>query len=202
MRPDDTSIPCPVCGKDFEAIAYWKHGVKHLKKFCSQSCGGTARRDSGSSLTEKFWKYVGASGSEDDCWTWSSTTNNRGYGKIFRSRIAPNFVLAHRLSYEIHHGPLPDGASVCHRCDNPPCCNPRHLFLGTHRQNMEDAAIKGRMHPGEQSKTARLTAPDVVRIRQRYAAGGITYAAIANEYGVGQMTICHIVKRTTWRHID
>jgi hypothetical protein len=88
----------------------------------------------------RFWEKVKKSDT-NDCWEWQSTTNNKGYGTI---SIKGRSRLAHRFSYEIHNGSIPNGLNVLHRCDNPLCCNPAHLFLGTQRDNIADMVAKGR----------------------------------------------------------
>ena len=92
-------------------------------------------------LAERFARYL-SPGAPEDCWEWRGQFNACGYGKF---RLTPNSMnLAHRVAWQIAHGPIPDGLHVCHHCDNPPCCNPAHLFLGTHGDNMRDREIKGR----------------------------------------------------------
>jgi hypothetical protein len=93
-------------------------------------------------LEERFWRYV-TRGDPDACWPWTGTHIKQGYGQISAGQ-GKRMILAHRLSYEMHVGPVAAGLSVLHRCDNPPCVNPAHLFLGTKRDNTLDALAKGR----------------------------------------------------------
>jgi hypothetical protein len=96
-----------------------------------------------------LWPRVDRQRAPTDCWPWTGYTNTRGYGVI---RINRRTVLAHRIAYQVERGPIPDGLFVCHHCDNPPCCNPAHLFLGTQTENMRDMISKGRGNKSKQSK--------------------------------------------------
>jgi hypothetical protein len=107
---------------------------------------------------------------------------------------------AHRVSYELAYGPIPEGLLVCHRCDNPPCVRPDHLFLGTNLDNMRDARAKGRNVHGETHPTAKLTLADVLEIRRAYAAREMDTYELAEKYGVRNPAISRIVRGDRWGH--
>lgn len=101
----------------------------------------------------RFWAKVRKS---DGCWSWLATTDNDGYGKI---KVSSKDGLAHRFSWQLHFGPIPKGMRVLHTCDNPPCTNPKHLFLGTNQDNTRDAIAKGRLrfdHEGSFSSGVKV----------------------------------------------
>jgi hypothetical protein len=152
---------------------------------------------------DRFWSKIQHRG-DDECWEWQAGRVAYGYGFFQHKRNGQwRREPAHRIAWELTNGPIPNGLFVCHECDNPPCCNPRHLFLGTPRQNSLDMLDKDRAsmpqgirHP---RYTARLTEDQVREIRNRWP--GTTQQALANEYGVALMTINHILHRRTWAHI-
>lgn len=138
------------------------------------------------------------------CWEWYGPFDKDGYGKIKRHGKT---LRAHRVSYEIANGPIPDGLLLMHSCDNPKCVNPKHLTPGTVAANNQDMTRKGRNAQGTgeglrgaDNAQSRLTAIQVVRIRCR-AAQGVSQAALAREYGVSQATIHKIIRRELWHHI-
>jgi hypothetical protein len=132
----------------------------------------------------------------DECWPWigRSTTNDYGSFNFDRRQWQ-----AHRLAYALAKGPIPPGMFVCHRCDNRPCCNPAHLFLGSPLDNMQDMAAKGRKVVKKVSKP-NLGAARVREIRQRLAAGERS-VDLAKEFGVGPIAIGDIKTRRTWRNV-
>jgi hypothetical protein len=152
----------------------------------------------------RFWAKVDRTGS---CWEWTAYRQGSGYGWFWVRGQGPQrvSVLAHRMAWELTHGPIPDGLCVCHHCDNPPCCNPVHLFLGTDSDNKVDAWNKGRgTRPckwGEENGYAKLTEAAIREIRRRYAAGGVTQQELADAYGVNQTKISAAILRRTWAHI-
>jgi hypothetical protein len=129
------------------------------------------------------------------CWIWTASTRRDGYGRF---RVEGCTVLAHRVSYELSVGPIGD-KHVLHKCDNPACVNPDHLFLGTNADNMRDRNAKGRQarQRGEANGSAKLSREDVLAIR----GDPRTATAVAKEYGVHNATVSQIKRRKTWGHI-
>jgi hypothetical protein len=151
-----------------------------------------------------FWRKVDKEKSNvfyngTRCWEWTRTTV-KGYGRCW---VGFGLMLAHRVSFELSHGEITDGLQVLHHCDNPPCVNPAHLFLGTTQDNMSDMTKKHRHADfrGEKHGKAILTAEQVIEIRQRYSAGKISQQKLGKEYGVSRSAIRHIVTNENWRHI-
>lgn len=131
---------------------------------------------------KRFWSKVDKS---EDCWIWTAGTT-KGYGRI---RINNIRYLAHRISYALVHG-NPGNLWVCHTCDNPPCVNPKHLWLGTCRDNLQDAAKKGRC-------VTKLSLSDVQKILE----SNDTQQILADKYGVSRTIISDIQCRKCWRHL-
>lgn len=141
------------------------------------------------------------------CWLWLGSM----CGHYGNAPIGGRNIGAHRVSYVVHHGPIPSGLVVMHRCDQPTCVNPQHLTVGTTADNNRDRSLKGRTNRrdstpperrprGVRHWKARLTDSDVLAIRQRLADGE-ERMAVAREYGIGWSTIDHIAKGRTWRHL-
>lgn len=147
---------------------------------------------------ELFWSKVDKSEGDNACWIWKGTLF-KGYGRIaFYGR---NFS-AHRMAWQLTNGFIPRGLFACHHCDNPPCVNPSHLFLGTNKENMQDMKRKGRGHnfKGENNSNSKLTQQKADEIRERYALGGITKSQLAKEYGVTPRNIRWIIARVRWNY--
>ena len=147
----------------------------------------------------RFWMKVAleAAQSPGDCWLWEASTNGVGYGRFAVTKHM--LVSAHRFSWELANGPIPDGMSVLHRCDVRRCVNPAHLFLGTRADNARDMVSKDRHAKGERHGIARLTAADARTIRVYYAAGGVSMHDLALRYGVSDVTIFNVVNWKTWK---
>lgn len=145
----------------------------------------------------RFWSKVDRTGS---CWIWVSTKNRSGYG-VFGMGRKVGMRLAHRLSFEwANSAAIPAGLFVCHRCDNPACIRPEHLFLGTQDDNMRDAAMKERTQRGTDRVIAKLDPGMVRQIRAR-ASQGERLAWLARDFGVARTTIEAVVTGRTWRHV-
>lgn len=128
------------------------------------------------------------------CWNWTAGKFWNGYGQIQVDRMPRG---AHRVSYEVHRGSIPEGMFVLHCCDNPGCVNPEHLFLGTHAANMADMVFKGRQPRGLANGQTKLTAADVIAIR---SANG-RHHEIADRFGISRATVTHIRSGRRWAHM-
>lgn len=177
-------------------------------------------------LEERFWEKVRKT---DGCWEWTGA-KAAGYGCI-GGGPGKGLVKAHRLSWEMHNGPAPDGLCVLHHCDNPTCVRPDHLYVGTQKQNADDRESRGRLvhhsgdahwthrfpervrkgfggdlknkrpFDGERNPRSKLLARHVLDIRELYASGEVDQKELARMYGVDQTTISNIVVRKTWKNI-
>lgn len=149
---------------------------------------------------KRFWAKV-KSGEPTECWPWIAGTS-QGYGRI---RMRTLTLYSHRVAYYLHYGVDTRGQFVLHRCDNPPCCNPSHLFLGTQADNMQDMVRKGRRPFRVIYKTpndnARVTIGDVRDIRRRYH-NGESVNALASEYLIARQSVRRIAKGITWRYVQ
>lgn len=142
------------------------------------------------------------------CWVWTAATNGHGYGRIW---AGGKLVVPHRYVFEFFNGPIPElpgsdfrGTCVCHRCDNRACVNPEHLFLGTHQDNMDDMAAKGRRRSravvGEAHGCSKLTAR---KVRQMFELReqGWTQQQLAHYFDVSQTTVSQVLRRIKWAHV-
>lgn len=177
----------------------------------------TTRRRKGPApvpVADRFWPKVNKDGPTirpelGPCWVWTATAHN-GYGYLGVGGRAGRPTQAHRVSWTLHYGPIPEGLWVLHRCDNPPCVNPAHLFLGTVGDNNRDMYAKGRagtqtrphaMVRGAAHHRSKLTDTQIQEIRAAYAAGGVRQKDLAAQYGVYQSTIGRIIRRNNWTHV-
>ena len=161
------------------------------------------------SIAERFWPKVRKAG-PDDCWIWTGSQTPSGYGQIGRGSRGCGQLQAHRVSWELANGPIPDGLWVLHKCDNPPCVNPSHLFIGTRADNMRDCASKrrllaqanpSRLARGSRHGKAKITERDAIGIRSRLHAGE-SQSAIARSLGVSVALVHFIANGRTWKHVQ
>jgi HNH endonuclease len=147
-------------------------------------------------LQKDFWQRVDVRG-PDDCWTWRKGKNGSGYGVLYIHRKSIN---AQRIAYQLHYGVDPGDREVCHTCDNPPCCNPYHLFLGTHADNMRDREAKGRANHalGERNHNAKLTWQQVREIRS-LCASGMQTRDVSIPYDVSTVLVNKIARGEIWK---
>jgi hypothetical protein len=155
-----------------------------------------AKRQSMNITTEeRFLRKVNIT-TQDACWLWNGYKNKDGYGNI---KIDNKTIKTHRYSYELSNGKIPEGMCVLHRCDNPGCVNPSHLFLGNHSDNMRDMVKKGRSsHFGGNYKIKEI---DILQIKRLYSTKLFTQKHLGRMFGVSNQEISNIVNNKTWCHL-
>lgn len=147
-------------------------------------------------IQDRFWEKVNIAG-DDECWEWQACRTKIGYGQFgIRNRIWK----AHRIAWLLTHKQNPRDKFICHHCDNPSCCNPKHLFLGNNQLNMQDKAQKGKSN-GELNNYSKLVTQEVLDIRMLYSTGEYSQQRLGDMYNVSRTCIKKIVQRKTWRHI-
>jgi hypothetical protein len=196
---------CIQCGATFVIPYRVTRKYAATRRYCTPQCSQLASRGRTSPLAGKrkltleecFWPKVDKRGT-DECWIWIGARETNGYG-ILANRSERGVVKAHRLSYELHFGKFDPQMEVCHHCDNPPCVNPSHLFLGTHLDNMRDRSVKQRTHRhmGSANGRSRLTHEAVQTVRAMYESG-CSQAAIAKQFGVTQSQVSRVVRGVHW----
>ena len=177
---------CVTCGKAFQSR-------RLNRKTCSYECRDLKRR----SAPEIFWERV-QKNALSECWPWLGFRDKPGYGRL---SYQGQMISAHRLAWQLHNSQLiPPGKCVLHSCDNPPCCNPAHLRVGTLEGNNADRAAKNRGNRpiGEANPKHKMTWADVREIRRLYSTKQANRVALAATYNVWASTISDIVKMRTW----
>jgi len=156
------------------------------------------RKGTSTSAIDRFISKVIVPPDSSQCWTWTGARGHKGHGAFAPDGSIPRMMNAHRWIYQHVNGvDLPSDVFVCHRCDNPPCVNPDHLYAGSHQDNMRDMRVRARAARGEHNARSRLVEADVRAIRSSRQ----TQKFLAQKYRVSKSTIQLIQHRRTWRHI-
>jgi len=182
-RVDGQERQCEACGTTF------RRPPSNGGKFCSRACWYANKPTT--PLGDRLWAKVDRSGGPEACWPWTGATTHFGHGNI---RHGSATLITSRVVWELTHGPIPEDQYVLHSCDNPPCCNPAHLFLGTKKDNSEDMVQKDRSMAGEAHPQVKLTDADVAFIREAYRARSMSGREMARRFGVTEGTISLIAR--------
>lgn len=152
-------------------------------------------------IENKLWDKIKI-GKDNECWECTANPDRHGYGRIADKGKK---IFAHRIAYKLYYGILPDDKDVLHKCDNPPCCNPKHLFLGTHKDNMRECAERGRsknpVFHYEDHPLAKLDWEKVKDIRSNYRGLSGEQKYYSNKYGVTTAAIRNVLTEKTWKQI-
>jgi hypothetical protein len=149
-------------------------------------------------FADRFWDKVLIVPYDRGCWLWTASCHDFGYGQIGKGGHLGAPIKSHVASWLLHFGPVPDGMCVCHKCDNPPCVNPSHLFLGTRAENLADMRAKKRGARGESHGMKKLTQHQVDRMRSLHIPGVTTYESIGIEFGVSGEMASRIIRNLNW----
>ena len=165
---------CELCSSEFTVIP----SRAGKAKYCSNRCRlKSLYTNNHRSIEERFWEKV-IRGDSDTCWLWTGATGSAGYGVLGLGGRGTGNEYAHRISYRLHYGPIPNNLFVLHSCDNPPCVNPKHLSLGTHLDNMQQSKARGRKHD---PYTLTFAQTEVIR------ASTASPKEIAAQYGISHI---------------
>lgn len=143
-----------------------------------------------------FWAKVDVRG-PDECWPWLGAKLRDGYGSV---KFCGQPLSSHRVAFFLSNGMLSEGKDICHTCDNPPCCNPLHLFAGTRKQNIEDCVAKDRQNKGIDHRLAKLN-DELVRCLRKDHEAGMGCRRLASKYQIHRATVSQVLKGITWKHV-
>jgi len=184
---------CNMCGKEFFKPPHCGNQRWDDRKYCSLKCYYQLSKNK----PEDVWKQINRK-SEDECWEWIGKSLSKGYGHL---RINNKDCYSHRMVYIETYGSIPEGLCILHTCNNPKCCNPKHLYVGTHADNMEQMSKDGRSNMGEKHPNSRLSNQIIIKIRFLYSTGKYSQKCLGKMVGVSQGQISRIIKKDGWKHI-
>ena len=184
---------CRICG--VKPVAKQGKKRKDGTEYYSRRCYSCRGRRTPLERFEEKYKVA-----ENGCWEWTAQLDNKGYGRF--GIATSKSLLAHRWAYDHFVGPIPEGFFVCHKCDNPVCVNPEHLFVGTAQDNSDDMVSKNRnwMSVGEKNHNAVLTENDVIAMRALHSEG-VSMTRLAKQFSVSRGTAQNVINRKTWKHV-
>lgn len=195
----EESRACAYCGVQLKRREGEPNREWGARRYCDRACSNRARHDP---VEIRFWNFV-QKGAPNECWEWKGAKQQKGYGSyLFQGKGSKSS----RVAWILTHGPIADGLHVLHNCpgkDNPACCNPAHLYLGTHLRNMLDIGLKGQRQSarGETVGSAKLTEAMVRDARRLYKTGGESIKGLARRFGVSQRAMQFILRGKTWQHV-
>lgn len=187
------NVHCHTCDKLIFRHPYQLQA--RSEHFCSRAC---VYKKKHINFAKRFNDFLDKSSSKNGCWLWKGAILKTGYG---RTSIGRRNLSAHRASYELFKGKIPDGMQVCHTCDVRHCVNPDHLFIGNAVKNMSDCSKKGRIAYGTKQHLSSLDEEKIKLIRSMHKKG-MTLTKIASLMHVNRTTIARAIKRLTWRHVE
>src|SRR3990167_298323 len=185
-------VICKYCGKIFTGR------ISARRKYCSSRC---AQLSTVIPCEKRFWSKVNK-GTNNECWMWNGSKDREGYGSVYRweNRKRIYITKAHRYSWALTNGSIPDGLKVLHHCDNPSCVNPSHLFIGTQSDNMKEMYNKNRANNrGSANPNTHFSEAEIISMRGNYKRGDA--ASLAKKYNVHIDTIYNIIRKVQWTHI-
>lgn len=217
-RGIDLIKKCPICEIAFSKPYDLSYKAWEKQKYCSRLCAASLRIGLPNlhikpiqSIADRLWDKVNKDGPlhprlGTKCWVWTGALAPKGYGAINECGKSRKTLRTHRVAWTVINGEIPNNLWVLHKCDNPPCCNPDHLYLGTSDQNIDDMHSRRRnKNPprfyGEDHGNAKFTNDKVRTIRKSYINGN-TVTELSKVYETSPAQISHIVNYKTWRHID
>lgn len=194
---ENATRTCLICLQSFPLTnEFFRRDVSQLGGFRARCKTCHNLKVAPKDAEERFWRDVKKC---SECWLWQGCLDGSGYGLFtFKTKA----YRAHRFSFVLHKGEIGKGLWVLHKCDTPNCVNPEHLYAGTPAENTADMVSRNRNLKGSEHRSAKLTAEQVIEMRQLYSTRIYTYQALGDKFGINTKTAWKIVNRRSWRHLS